>query len=219
VAPVFIAMSTVFAEITMSLDGYVAGPDPSLEDPLGRGGEALHEWAFASRAWQESHGHAGGERNADSEVIEEIVGRSGADVMGRRMFSGGAGPWEDDPRARGWWGDEPPFRQPVFVLTHHAREDLVLGETTFAFVTDGVEAAVTRARHAAGDRDVHVAGGAAAIQAVLGAGLLDELVLHVVPRLLGGGTPLFAGGETARLELARTVPSETVTHLWYRVRR
>jgi dihydrofolate reductase len=212
-------MSTVIAEITMSLDGYVAGPDPSLEEPLGQGGEELHEWAFASQAWQESHGHEGGERNTDSDVIAESLAGAGAHVMGRRMFSNGSGPWEDDPKANGWWGDEPPFRQPVFVLTHHEREDLVLGETTFSFVTGGVGEAVSRAREAAGDKDVYVAGGAAAIQAVLAAGLLDELKLHVAPRLLGGGTPLFAGGESAQLELARTVPSETVTHLWYRVRR
>jgi dihydrofolate reductase len=212
-------MSIVIAEITMSLDGYVAGPDPSLEEPLGKGGEELHEWAFASQAWQEAHGHEGGERNADSDVITESLERSGAHIMGRKMFSNGSGPWEDDPKASGWWGDEPPFRKPVFVLTHHPREDLVLGETTFSFVTGGVEEAVSHAREAAGDKDVFVAGGATAIQGVLAAGLLDELLLHVVPRLLGGGTPLFAGGESAQLELTRTVPSETVTHLWYRVTR
>src|SRR3954454_4029186 len=142
-------MSNVFADITMSLDGYVAGPDPSMEEPLGKNGEELHEWAFASQAWRETHGREGGERNADSDVIEELVARSGADIMGRLMFSGGSGPWEGDSNANGWWGDEPPFHQPVFVLTHHPREDLVLGQTTFAFVTDGVEAAVSRAREAA----------------------------------------------------------------------
>ena len=212
-------MSNVFAEITMSLDGYVAGPDPSMADPLGKRGEDLHQWAFASQAWNEAHGRSGGERNADSDVIEESVGRSGADVMGRLMFSGGSGPWESDENANGWWGDEPPFGQPVFVLTHHEREDLVLGATTFHFVTGGIEEAVSRAREAAGDKDVHIAGGASAIQQTLAAGVLDELLLHVAPILLGGGTPLFAGGETAQLELARTVPSDTVTHLWYRVRR
>src|SRR3954451_5776729 len=212
-------MSTVFAEITMSLDGYVAGPNPSMKDPLGVGGEGLHEWAFASQAWQETHGHEGGAKNVDSDVIAESVERSGADVMGRLMFSGGSGPWEDDGNANGWWGDEPPFHQPVFVLTHFEREPLVLGETSFHFVTGGIEEAVSLAREAAGDRDVHIAGGASAIQQTLAAGLLDELLLHVVPQLLGGGTRLFVGGESAQLELARTVPSETVTHLFYRVRR
>src|SRR3954468_15630789 len=104
-------MSNVFADITMSLDGYVAGPDPSLEEPLGKNGEELHEWAFASQAWQESHGHEGRERNVASEAIAAAVAGSGAHIMGRRMFSNGSGPWEDDPKANGWWGDEPPFRK------------------------------------------------------------------------------------------------------------
>jgi len=145
----------------MSLDGFVAGPNPSLEEPLGAGGELLHEWAFAAASWRESHGLEGGETNADSEVIEESLRTTGAVVMGRRMFSGGEGPWGPDPRAEGWWGDNPPFHVPVFVLTHHARETLVMeGGTSFHFVTDGIEAALEQAKAAAGDRDVLLAGGA-----------------------------------------------------------
>jgi dihydrofolate reductase len=143
----------------MSLDGFVAGPNQTLEEPLGTGGEQLHEWAFTARSWREAHGLSGGETNVDSEVIEESVGNAGATVMGRRMFSGGEGPWEDDPKADAWWGDEPPFHHPVFILAHHAREPVTKqGGTTFTFVTDGIESALEQARAAAGDRDVAVAG-------------------------------------------------------------
>ena len=153
-------MSKVFADISMSLDGYVAGPDADLEDPLGSGGERLHEWAFGAQSWRETHGQEGGEPNADSDVIDERVRATGAVVMGRRMYSGGSGPWEQDPRGRGWWGDDPPFHAPVFVLTHHAREPLPMeGGTTFNFVTDGIESAIEQARAAAGEKDVLVAGG------------------------------------------------------------
>jgi dihydrofolate reductase len=140
--------------------------------------------------------------------------------MGRRMFSGGSGPWEDDPKANGWWGDEPPFHHPVFVLTHHAREPLELQGTTFTFVTDGIESALEQARAAAGDKDVQVAGGAQAAQQYLAAGLLEEVQLHVVPFLLGGGARLFenpGGVALPRLEQTRVVESPTVTHLRYRV--
>jgi dihydrofolate reductase len=140
--------------------------------------------------------------------------------MGRRMFSGGAGPWEDDPRANGWWGDEPPFRHGVFVLTHHPREPLTLGETTFVFVTEGVEAAVEQARAAAGGKDVSVAGGADVAQQALRAGLLDEVQLHVAPVFLGSGVRLFEGIPAGlRLEPAGAVASTAVTHLTYRVTR
>ena len=133
------------------------------------------------------------------------------------MFSGGAGPWEDDPNANGWWGEEPPFHKPVFVVTHHEREPLRLGETTFTFVTDGVESAVEQARAAAGDKDVLVAGGAEAAQQVLSAGLLDEAQIHLVPVLLGGGTRLFDGIGEAKLERTRVLDSPAATHLHYRV--
>ena len=204
----------------MSLDGYVAGPDPSLDEPLGRGGSQLHEWAFASRAWNKSHGLEGGEPSPDDEVIEEMQA-AGATVMGRRMYSGGEGGWEDDPNADGWWGDEPPFHTPVFVLTHHSREPLAMdGGTAFTFVTDGVESAVDQAQAAAGEKRVTIGGGASAIQQALAVGLVDELRVNLVPVLLGDGVRLFDGGrgEQPELEIASVVASPTVTHLSYRVR-
>jgi dihydrofolate reductase len=205
-------------EISMSLDGFVAGPNPSLEEPLGQNGERLHEWAFAASAWREAHGLTGGEANADSDVIEEQLRRTGATIMGRKMFSGGGGPWADDRNANGWWGDEPPFGHHVFVLTHHARDPLALATTTFYFVADGIERALEQARAAAGDKDIVVAGGAQAAQQYLDAGLLDEMQVHVAPVLLGGGTRLFDGA-SANIELVRTIASPAVTHLRYRVAR
>jgi dihydrofolate reductase len=214
-------MGQLILDISMSIDGFVAGPDPSLDEPLGHGGELLHEWAFGALAWRERHGREGGEAGVDSDVIGETVGRVGASIMGRRMFSGGQGPWEDDPRANGWWGDEPPFHHPVFVLTHHAREPLELTGTTFTFVTDGIESALEQARAAAGDRDVQVAGGGEAAAQYLRAGLLDEAQLHVAPVLLGTGTRLFENhfdGEPATIERTRVVESPTgVAHLRYRI--
>jgi dihydrofolate reductase len=210
----------VVAEISISLDGYVAGPSPSLEEPLGKGGEQLHEWAVRTKTWRELHGMEGGEVDANDELFAEYVKAQGAVVMGRKMFSGGTGPWEDDPKATGWWGDEPPFHKPVFVVTHHQREPLVLGETTFTFVTDGVASAVEQARGAApAERDVLVAGGADTIDEALAAGLVDELQLHVAPVLLGGGTRLFVGlgAERPRLELVSVRESPYASHLRYRI--
>ena len=214
-------MSNVRADITMSLDGYSAGPDADLEDPLGKGGERMHEWALGAQSWRESHGLEGGERNVDSDIIAESVGATGAVVMGRKMFSGGSGAWEQDPQARGWWGDDPPFHAPVFVLTHHRREPVPMeGGTTFNFVTDGIESAIEQARAAAGEQDVLVAGGASAVQQAIAAGLLDELQVHVAPVFLGGGVRLFDGiAADVGLELARVVDSPKVTHLRYRVVR
>lgn len=206
----------------MSLDGFVAGPSASLDEPLGQGGERLHEWLFATRAWRESHGGEGGERGTDSDVVEEAVGRAGATIMGRRMFSGGEGPWERDPNADAWWGDEPPFGHPVFVLTHHPREPLEkAGGTTFTFVTDGIESALEQARAAAGSKDVAIAGGADVAQQYLNAGLLDELQVHVAPVLLGGGVRLFDRLDVDRitLEPVRVTGSPVVAHLRYRVVR
>jgi dihydrofolate reductase len=215
-------MTRLTLDISMSLDGFVAGPNPTLEEPLGQGGEGLHEWVVALASWRERHGLTGGETNADSEVLEEVVRSNGATVMGRRMFSGGEGPWADDPNADGWWGDEPPFRHPVFVLTHHAREPVTeQGGTTFTFVTDGIEAALEQARAAAGDKDVAVAGGASVAQQYLEAGLLDELQIHIVPVLLGGGVRLFdrLGSDPIELEAIRVIASTAVTHLKARVVR
>lgn len=213
-------MARLFLDITMSLDGFVAGPEQSLEDPLGQGGGRLHEWAFAAESWREQHGQSGGEANRDSEVVAEQLAATGAVVMGRKMFSGGAGPWEDDPNADGWWGDEPPFRVPVFILTHHAREPVTKqGGTTFTFVTDGIETALEQARAAAGEKDVHVAGGADVAQQYLKPALLDELQVHVVPLLLGRGVRLLddLGAQPPELEQTRVIESPEVTHLRYRV--
>lgn len=214
-----IDMTKLTLDISLSLDGFVAGPGPTLEWPLGAGGEHLHAWLFRLAAFREQHGMTGGETDGDTAVFEESLG-AGAVVMGRRMFSGGSGPWEDDPNANGWWGDDPPFHAPVFVLTHHPREPLVLqGGTTFTFVTDGIEAAVAQARAAAGDRHVSVGGGADVARQCLQAGLLDELHMHLAPVLLGGGTRLFDGvGAETKLELVRVIESPFATHLKFNVR-
>jgi dihydrofolate reductase len=213
-------MTKLTVDISMSLDGFVAGPNQTLEEPLGAGGDLLHEWAFGAEAWRERHGLEGGETNADSEVIAESLATTGAVIMGRRMFSGGEGPWADDPNADAWWGDDPPFHVPVFVLTHHARETVVKeGGTTFTFVTDGIDAALEQARAAAEDNDVAIAGGATVVQQYLKAGLVDELQIHVAPVLLGGGVSLFGGLgiDPLQLETTRVIASPTVTHLKYSV--
>jgi len=212
-------MGKVVAEISLSLDGYVAGPNATLGKPLGEGGDELHEWAIPLKSWREPHGLSGGETGPDDELVAENLRANGAVVMGRRMFSGGDGPWDDDPNADGWWGDEPPFHMPVFVVTHHAREPLVRGGTTFTFVTDGLESAIEEARAAAAEKDVLVAGGASAIDQCLRAGRLNELQIHLVPVLLAGGVRLFdgVGPEPSRFELMRVLDSPLVTHLRYRV--
>lgn len=213
-------MGKLTADISMSLDGFVAGPGQTLEEPLGSGGMQLHEWAFRLAAWRRPHGLEGGETDVDSAMIEESLGSTGAVVMGRRMFSGGSGPWERDPNADGWWGDDPPFHVPVFVVTHHAREAVAkAGGTTFTFVTDGVESAVDQARAAAGERDVSIGGGATVVQQCLARRLLDELQVHLVPVLLGAGVRLFEGVEPARLEIARVIDAPLATHIRYRVVR
>jgi dihydrofolate reductase len=211
-------MPSVTCNISMSLDGFVAGPNPTVENPLGEGGERLHEWALATESWRRQHDREGGERNADSEVVKRVVERVGAYIMGRRMFGGGGGPWEE--AWTGWWGEDPPFHTPVFVLTHHPREPLPMrGGTTFAFVTDGIESALEQARQAAGDRDVAIAGGASAVQQYLAAGLLDELLLHIVPITLGAGTRLLEDVGDPTLEPAEVIASPAVTHVRYRVVR
>ena len=201
----------------MSLDGYVAGPNQTPENPLGDGGESLHEWMFATSAWNESHGRPGRARTADDDVVERTTEGVGAYIMGRGMF-GGEGEW--DPSWKGWWGDDPPYHVPVFVLTHFAREPLEMeGGTTFHFVTDGIEAALTAAREAAGDADVMVAGGASAVNQYLRAGLLDELWLHIAPMVLGGGSRLLEDVGHPVLEPVEVVASPAVTHVRYRVGR
>ena len=208
---------SIYAQLSISRDGYLAGPDPSLEEPLGRGGMQLHEWVFRLTAWRREHGLEGGEEGPESAWVEEVASRTGAYVMGRRMFSGGAGAWEDDPMAGGWWGDDPPFHSPVYVVTHHARESFPLdGGTTFHFVTDGVEAAVAQAREAAGERDVQIAGGADVVQQVIAVGLLDELTLHTAPVELGGGTRLEL---PPTLEEIERLDAPLAEHVRFRVTR
>ena len=205
--------------ITMSLDGFVAGPNQSERDPLGVGGEELHNWAVALAAFRETHGEEGGEVNASTPVIEEWFENIGATVMGRNMFGGGPGPWGSDPW-RGWWGDEPPFHHPVYVLTHHPREPLELkGGTTFHFVTDGIESALEQAREAAAGKNVSLGGGANVAQQYLAAGFIDELQISVVPLLLGGGARLFdnIGDADVELEQMRVIEAPGVAHLKYRV--
>jgi dihydrofolate reductase len=221
-------MSRLRFLIAISLDGYVAGPDQSLDDPLGKGGMDLHQWVFALAAWRRRHGLEGGEDNASTEVVERSTENVGAVIMGRNMF-GGRGEWGTEPWSRsgaepwnGWWGDDPPFHVPVFVLTHHPREPLVMqGGTTFTFVTGGSESALAQARAAAGEQDVLLAGGANAAQQYLRAGLVDELQLHLVPILLGSGERLLDGlGEAQlRLECTSVIEAPGVTHLTYRTLR
>jgi dihydrofolate reductase len=213
-------MSKVRAHISISLDGYVAGPNQSEENPLGEGGEQLHEWVVGLKAWRELHAMEGGEENASSAIVQEETDNVGAEIMGRGMFGPpDGGPWGDDPW-RGWWGEDPPFHKPVFVLTHHEREPLTLSDTTFTFVTDGIQSALEQAREAADGKDVFLGGGADIINQYLAAGLVDEVELHVVPILLGGGERLFEGvGPDLRLEQLRAVEAPGVTHLSYRVVR
>jgi dihydrofolate reductase len=210
-------MSKLRVHISRSLDGYVAGPNQSQEDPLGVGGEALHDWVVELKAWREPHGMEGGEVNASTPVVEEDIANVGSEIMGRGMFGPpGGGPWGDDPWP-GWWGEEPPFHKPVFVVTHHEREPLTLSDTTFTFVTDGIESALEQAREAAGEQDVAVGGGAQIINEYLAAGLVDELEIHVVPILLGSGERLLEDVGDLKLEQLRAVEAPGVAHLKYRV--
>jgi dihydrofolate reductase len=212
-------MARLRLNISMSLDGFVAGPNPSEDDPLGEGGEQLHDWALKLAVWRKPHGREGGEVNESTVVIEESLENVGATVMGRNMFGGGPGPWGDDPW-KGWWGDDPPFHTPVFVLTHHAREPLAMeGGTTFTFVTDGIESALEQAKEAAGGKDISLGGGADVAQQYLKAGLIDEMQISIAPVLLGGGTRLLDNltGAEVKLEPIRVIGAPEVTHLQYRV--
>jgi dihydrofolate reductase len=202
-------------KIAMSLDGFVAGPEQSVENPLGIGGMHLHDWAFELACWREQHGLDGGEVNESTAVVEEGLANIGATLMGRNMFGGGPGPW-GEPAWNGWWGDDPPFHHPVFVLTHHPRDPLECsGGTTFAFVTAGIESALVDATAAAAGKDVSLAGGASAARQYLAADLVDEMEISVAPILLGAGERLFDGLGTGMPNLAhvRTVAAPGVTHL------
>jgi dihydrofolate reductase len=211
-------MNSVICQISISLDGYAAGPNQSIDNPLGEGGMRLHEWAFATSSWREQHGLEGGERNLDAEVAEGLMDGIGAFIMGRKMFGGGDGPWDES--WRGWWGEDPPYHTPVYVLTNHPREPLEMeGGTTFHFVDDGIESALEQARAVAGELDVSIAGGASTVNQYLAAGLLDEMYLHIVPVVLGAGERLLVGVGDPVLEPVDVVASPGVTHVKYRVVR
>jgi dihydrofolate reductase len=211
-------MAKLKLNMTMSLDGYVAGPNQSLENPLGEGALGLHEWAFATRGFRQAHGMGdGGETGLDDSYAARWNENIGATIMGRNMFGPVRGPWGDEAWS-GWWGDDPPFHTPVFVLTHHARDPVELqGGTTFHFVTGGIEGALEQAAEAAGGRDVTLGGGASAAQQYLRAGLVDELDVHVVPMLLGGGSRLFESLDdgVAGYECVRLTSSSAVAHFTY----
>ncbi|HET9496362.1 MAG TPA: dihydrofolate reductase family protein [Chloroflexia bacterium] len=203
-------MSRLIADISMSLDGFITGPNDSVELGLGEGGERLHEWMFEVSGWREPHGLEGGSTGTNSDVAAEMLTNKGAVIMGRRMFDLGEGAW----------GDNPPYHVPVFVLTHHPRETVEKeGGTTYNFVTGGIESALEQARAAAGDKDIYLAGGANIIQQYLSSGLLDDLQIHLVPILLGDGRRLFEHIDPGQVELqpTRVIDSPGVTHLRYRV--
>lgn len=213
-------MAKLKFSITMSLDGYVAGPRQSLENPLGEGGMGLHEWAFATRAFRAAHGMEGGEAGLDDDLAMAWSTNIGATIMGRNMFGPVRGPWGEEAWS-GWWGDDPPFHTPVFVLTHHPREPFEMkGGTTFHFATDGIEAALEQTVAAAGDQDVAVGGGAEAAQQYLRAHLIDEMVVHVVPVLLGSGSRLFEhlDGGPSGYECVGLVSSPAAAHYTYSAR-
>jgi len=208
----------VTCQISVSLDGFVAGPHQSLDNPLGEGGLRLHEWVFPTASWRRMQGQEGGEDGPDSDVAAEVAEGIGAYIMGRKMFGGGPGEW--DSEWKGWWGPNPPYHVPVFVLTHHPRESLTMeGGTTFNFVTDGIQSAMGQAQAAAGDRKVSIAGGASAVRQFLAAGLLDELYLHIAPVVLGAGERLLEDVGDPLLEPVKVVASPAVTHIKYRIGR
>ena len=212
-------MSKLRLSITMSLDGYTSGASQSEENPLGIGGMELHEWFFPLEAFREMHGEKGGDVNASSPVVEERRANIGATIMGRNMFGPVRGPWPDESW-RGWWGEDPPYHHPVFVLTHHPREPLEMsGGTTFHFVGDGIKSALTQAQDAAAGRDVWLAGGASVVNQYLAAGLVDEIDVSIAPLILGAGARLFDGldGGTLALTQIRAVDAPGVTHIKYDV--
>ena len=208
-------MSKLRFDVSVSADGYMAGANQTVDNPLGEGGEALHDWFVELEIFRTVHGETGGVRNASTPLVEESIANVGAGIMGRNMFGGGPGPWGENPW-RGWWGEDPPFHHELFVLTHHARPTLTLSDTRFTFVTDGIHAAYERAKAAAGGKDIKIHGGAHVIRQYLAAGLVDEFELHVAPLTLGAGErPLDV--PDLKLERLRVVEAPGVTHVKYRV--
>jgi len=203
------------ASFSMSIDGFGAGPNQSLENPLGVGGLALHEWAFPTDAFMRMHGKAGGTNGIDNDFAARSFSNIGAWIMGRNMFGPIRGRWPDD-KWKGWWGDEPPYHTPVFVLTHHARAPITMaGGTTFHFVTDGIVAALERARQAANGSDVRLGGGVDTIRQYLRANLIDELHIAIAPVLLGSGESLFTDIDMRALgfKCVEHVATERATHV------
>jgi dihydrofolate reductase len=200
---------------SISLDGYGAGPDQNLENPLGVGGLALHEWVFPTRTFQRMHGNGDGATGIDDDFAARGLANIGAWILGRNMFGPVRGPWPDE-NWKGWWGDTPPYHTPVFVLTHHAREPITMnGGTTFHFVTDGIHRALERASAAANGRDIRLGGGVATIREYLRAGLVDEIHLAISPILLGSGENLFAGIDMLALgyKCVEHVTTQKATHV------
>jgi dihydrofolate reductase len=213
-------MGRVICHQSTSLDGFTAGPNQSMDNPIGEGGMRLHEWMFDTAAWARMQSLPGGAEGPDSAVVEELSSNAsvGATIMGRNMFAAGRGEW--DPAWKGWWGDNPPYHHATFVLTHHPREPVpMLGGTTFHFVTDGIESALRQARDAARGQDVQVAGGASTVQQFLRAGQLDELYLHIVPIVLGRGERLLENVGDPRMTPVEVIASPAVTHIRYRIER
>ncbi len=205
----------VVRSFAVSLDGYGAGPDQSLDNPLGINGMRLHEWALATRTFCQMFGREGGETGIDDDFVARGFENVGAWILGRNMFGPVRGPWPDDTW-KGWWGDNPPYHVPVFVLTHHPRPPLVMeGGTTFHFVTDGIESALQQAKVAANGKDVRLGGGVATMREYLSAGLIDDMHLAVAPVLLGAGENLFAGLDLPALGYActETVATPNATHV------
>lgn len=213
-------MGKVRFEQTISLDGYSAGPNQTQEEPLGEGGEELHQWLVKTPTWLEAHGKSGGEPSVSDEVVKELETGYGALIMGRNMFGpAGGGDWGDGSW-KGWWGDNPPYHTPVYVLTHHPRDPVEMeGGTTFHFVTDGIESALDQARDAAGDQDVALGGGASTLQQYLAAGLVDEFSISISPILLGAGERLFDNVGDLKLERIRVIEGPDAIHVKYRVLR
>ena len=203
------------AAFSVSLDGYGAGPDQSRENPLGRRGEELHEWIFPTRMFQKIYGKGEGTEETDNEFAERSFENLGAWIMGRNMFGPIRGPWQND-EWKGWWGENPPYHVPIFVLTHHPKEPLIMkGETVFHFVTDGIESALEKARRAANGKDIRIGGGASTIRQFLQAGYIDEIHLAFSPVFLGSGEHLFDGIDLAKLEfrLTQTAYGKNAVHV------
>jgi len=208
-------MTKLRFQVSMSLDGFIAGPNPSEKDPLGEGGMQLHEWAFKLAAWRKPHGRDGGEVNASTQIVEEALANVGATIMGRNMFGPQRGPWPNEDW-KGWWGPNPPYHHPVFVLSHHKHSSFEMeGGTSFSFVNDGIESALKQAFAAAKGKDVRIGGGASTISQYLKAGLVDELHFVLVPMLLGSGERIFEGldGLSDSYEVAEYIPSKTIAHV------